>query len=458
MTDVIYRELCEFLDREKERFFRLSDQVWSTPELAYHEFSSAEAVRSLLHEMGFAVETDLAGIPTAFRGVWGRGKPVIGFLGEFDALPGLSQEAGCGEHRPLVQGGPGHGCGHNTISAACCAAAYAMKKLMEKQHLPGTLIVYGCPAEESGCGKSFMTRAGIFDELDVALAPHPGTDNAISGMSFLANIQATFAFRGTPAHAAISPEKGRSALDAASLMIVGSQFLREHVTTQARFHHAYIDAGGPLPNVVQPDAKLMFYIRAPKAEQCRDIFARLSDVARGAALMTGTQVEIGVESGMREFIPNAVLGQLAERCWREIGPVRFSSEALETARRMAPAVGKNPEDPDLLDLGVPVFRLSEQPMPASTDVGDVSIVVPAVMLMFTGEVRGTAGHSWQVVAQGGSPLMREGFLHAAKVMAAMGMELVRDPELTKEAKKELMERTGRRYESLIPENVRPNLG
>lgn len=445
----------EIIESKRKYFTDLADYIWENPELGYKEYKSAKALMDALEENGFELTKDLAGIPTAFKGTFGSGKPVIGFLGEFDALADLSQKSCVAEKQPVTPGAPGHGCGHNAIGTGCLAAAAAMKELMKESGLSGTIVVYGCPAEEQGCGKSFMAREGVFNELDIAIAPHPSDKNAILGVSMLANIQAEFSFHGQAAHAAANPDQGRSALDAADLMIMGVQFLREHIIQEARIHHAYLDAGGTSPNVVQANAKLLFYIRAPKAEQVREIYARVQEVARGAAIMTGTTMDFCVKSAMVDLNNNDVLGRLAEEAWKEVGETKFSEKAYEVAKMIAPAVG-NPDAVDVLDQSVPCYNRIPTAMPGSSDVGDVSYVVPTAMLMYAAESKGTPGHSWQLVAQSGTELMHDGMLHNAEVMALMGMKLLENPELVKKAWDEF-NASGVKYECLIPDEVKPEI-
>lgn len=443
----------EIIESKKGFFTDLADYIWDNPELGYREFKSAKALKEAMKACGFDVVENLAGIETAFKGVYGSGKPVIGFLGEFDALAELSQKSCVAVKEPVSAGQPGHGCGHNAIATGCLAAAYAMKEIMIEKNLPGTIVVYGCPAEEQGCGKAFMAREGVFNELDVAFGPHPGDNNNIMGISSLANIQAEFSFTGQAAHAAMNPDKGRSALDAADLMIVGVQFLREHIIQEARIHHAYTDAGGTSPNVVQAKAKLLYYIRAPKAYQVKEIFARVQDVAKGAELMTGTTVECKIKSAMVDLFNNDVMGKVTAEAWQEIGANEFSEEAYRVARLLAPTVG-NPEAKDVLDTSIPKYQRLPIAMPGSTDVGDVSYVVPTVMIMYAAESKGTPGHSWQLVAQSRTALMHEGMLHNAKVMALAGLKLIENPELVKQAKEEF-EAANVQYECLIPDEVKP---
>lgn len=448
--------ICQLVEEKRSLYCEISKQIWAMPELNYKEFSSSALLVSTLHDHGFSVETGICGMPTAFKATFGSGKPAIGFLAEFDALAGLSQESGRAEKCPIVQGGPGHGCGHNTIGTSCAAAAITMAELIRERGLPGTVVVYGCPAEEQGSGKAFMARANAFEGLDVALAPHPMAINSVMGFSSLANVQVEFRFTGKASHASSQPHMGRSALDAADLMIVGVQFLREHITPDARLHHAYLDVGGTSPNVVQASASLLFYIRAPKAEQVREIYDRVKEVARGAAIMTGTSVEVELKSGMCDFIPNDTLGVVAAECWQELGPCPYSPEAMEIAARMAPTVDLAPNGP-LVDTSVPVYRPVSKPMSGSTDIGDVSYTVPTTCILFAGIVRNTPSHSWQYVAQSSTPLMHDAMIHAVKVMAYTGMKIICDLSIADTAKTELMDKTGCIYTSLIPDEIQPNL-
>ena len=280
------------VDTVAEKICRMSDGIWEVPELGFQEFQSAKLQCDLLGELGFSVETGLGNIPTAFSGRWGSGKPVIGILGEFDALAGLSQKAGSPVQEPVVPGGNGHGCGHNLLGGGSIAAAYAVKEYLRATGKSGTVIYYGCPAEEGGSAKAFMARDGVFDELDAAFGWHPGTCNQVGCDSSTANYVVRYRFKGRSAHAAGAPHMGRSALDAVELMNVGIQFLREHVPTSVRIHYAITDTGGVSPNVVQADAEVLYMIRAPKISTVREVCERVDKVARGAAMMTETQVRL----------------------------------------------------------------------------------------------------------------------------------------------------------------------
>lgn len=448
------KRISELVEAKKQEFIRISDAIWAKPEMAYQEFFAVEELIKCLEENGFQIERNLTGIETAFKATYGSGKPVIGLLAEYDALAGLSQEGCCAEKKPIEEGGNGHGCGHNLLGAATLTAAVALKEYMEENKVPGTVIFFGCPAEEGGCGKSFMTRDGAFDGIDVALSYHPGDANGIAGISALANIQAEFSFEGTSAHAAAAPHMGRSALDAAELMNVGVQFLREHVIQEARIHYAFLDVGGTSPNVVQNSAKLLYYIRAPKASQCKEMYEWIQDIAKGAALMTHTKTENRIRYAMMDLVANDVLGKAAEEAFRKVGPCEYSQEAEDFARTMAKSVSlKEGEDPIFRKL--PTYTRMDIAMPGSTDVGDVSYVVPTVMFNTATAVKGTPGHSWQMVAQGNSALAHDGMIYAGKVMAQTALEVFQDPGIVEKAKAEQKEHVGDQKPCLIPPEAKP---
>ncbi len=449
------QRIIDILDGKAEYFGAIADYIWDNPELAFAEHKSAKALIDALEEHGFKIEKGLAGIPTAFKGVFGSGHPVIGFLGEYDALSNLSQRDGVTKEEPIVAGAAGHGCGHNAIGVSCVAAAVAMKTIMEENKLPGTVIVYGCPGEEGGAGKAFMAREGVFAEMDAAMAPHPAENNYIMGISALANVHVEYRFKGKASHAGAVPHLGRSALDACSLMIVGTQFLREHIIPEARIHHAYLNAGGTAPNVVQANASLLFYIRAPKADTVKEIYERVNDIAKGAALMTGTSVETELHSGVNNLIVNEVMGNTLQEAWAEIGAQNFSEEALAVAKRFAPVI-PNCDLDEPLDESIPAFKKQDSSMSGSTDVGDASYIAPTVMFMHAALCKCTPGHTWQLVAQSRSPIMHEGMMHAAKVMALAGIKLIKNPKLIKAAWKEHKE-SGVTYESLIPDDIKPQI-
>lgn len=462
------RTLPQVIDDLSDDFKALSDRVWAVPETCYAERKSAAEHVEELQRQGFRVTEGVAGIPTAMVGEAGDSGPIIAFLGEFDALPGLSQEAGENVHTPLERNGAGHGCGHNLLGSAAMMAATAVKTWLDENGIEGCVRYYGCPAEEGGGAKAFMVRDGLFDDVSAAFTWHPENICEVLSPNSLANLRCDFHFTGKSSHAAIAPHLGRSALDAAELMSVGANYLREHVPTESRLHYAYIDTGGIAPNVVQSTATVRYSIRAPEVRSMKALYERLSDVARGAAQMTGTQVEIKPISGVSNLMGNAVLEDIL---WEELldqGPVPFDDEDRAFAKKMQSAV--RPEDIEfvykrfgmevdydrpLADFIVP--RENERmKMPGSTDVADVSWVVPLVQMHGATCAIGTPFHSWQLVAQGKSEMAKKGMIHAATVMARGALRLFKDPALIDAAQAELKARTAKTpYISPLPEGTQP---
>ncbi|MBU1080966.1 MAG: amidohydrolase, partial [Spirochaetes bacterium] len=380
---------------------RLSDEIWAYAETGFEERRSAAALAAALQAEGFSIERGVAGMETAFVASYGSGSPVVALLGEYDALPSMSQEAARPERRESSPGANGHGCGHNLLGVGSLAAAIAAKDFLEATRTAGTIRYYGCPGEEFGCGKTFMTRAGLFGDVDLALTWHPSDVNAVWQARSLANLSVYFRFEGKASHAAAAPHLGRSALDAVELMNVGANYLREHVVPEARFHYAVTNPGGRAPNVVQAAAESFYYCRAPRLDQAREVYERLCDVARGAALMTGTRMEIAFSQGLSDYVPNLVAGELLQRCMEEAGAPAFDAADRELAGKfratltraeIATAMGQlratqGPsvveaigEDPLDAVIG-PLFR-GDACLPGSTDVGDVSQVVPTGQLVY----------------------------------------------------------------------------
>lgn len=471
-------EVSRFVDQKKQDFISVSIEVWKHPELGFKEFHSVSILTKALEKEGFTIETGLADIPTAFRAVWGEGKPVIGFLGEFDALSSMSQKAGIAERIPVEEGAAGHGCGHNLLGAGSLAAAVACKDFLEANKKSGTIVYLGCPAEEDGFGKTFMARAGVFDDLDAALTWHPNTCNAVWSPSSLSEIDALFKFKGKTAHAAACPHLGRSALDAAELMNVGVNYLREHIIDQARVHYAFLDTGGTAPNVVQDQATLYYYVRAPKKDQVDELFPRVVKIAQGAALMTETEVSVEIECGVSNFIPNKTLSKVMGECNVELGGIQFSYEAQKLGDEIYETLTKhdkasvaenlatfidtekeNIEELSEVKLLGKAFSYKENSycMPGSTDVGDVSYVVPTAQFIAATAVQGTPGHSWQQTSQANSPIGYEGLIYAGKVLACTAVKLIEDPELLQQAKEEHNKSVPDKYICPIPPEVKPSL-
>lgn len=464
------------IEKNSDALCSLSDAIWDHPEVGYHEEFAANAYCDFLEHQGFTVTRNLAQIKTAFCGSYGFGSPVIGILGEFDALPGLSQKAETAKKEAVVPDGPGHGCGHNLLGVGSLAAALAVKSYLEQGH-EGTVIFYGCPAEEGGAGKAFMARDGVFDGLDLAFSWHPGDFNSVSTDSNLANYQVCYSFSGISSHAGISPDLGRSALDAAELMNVGVQFLREHVKPDIRIHYAFTDVGGESPGVVQSHAKVLYLMRAPGLPQVRSVYERVNKIARGAAMMTETEVDIQFVKACSNVLPNRTLCEVLQKNMEELGPLVFSDEDMALAKRIQDTIQAKDDyftelaaqiaDPKLraevlADADSPLHGLVmplcpvEEVSPASSDVGDVSWVCPVAQITTATMPGGTPMHSWQEVSVGKSGMAHKGMLYAGKVLAGAAIDVFENPEIVRKAKDELNVRTkGEKYIPPIPQGVKP---
>jgi aminobenzoyl-glutamate utilization protein B len=461
-------KVWQLVDARKEAYEALSDRVWETPEIAYTEYASAAEHRAMLEREGFRITENVAGIPTAVMGEAGDGGPVIAILGEYDALPGLSQVANIAEPKELIAGGNGHGCGHNMLGSASLLAAAAVKDYLAATGLKGRVRYYGCPAEEGGAAKGFMVRAGHFDDVDIAISWHPSAFNRVDDALSLANTRIDFTFRGRAAHAATAPHLGRSALDAVELMNVGVNYMREHMPSDARIHYALLDAGGAAPNVVQATAKVRHLVRARDLPGMRALIERVKKVAEGAALMTETTVEAKVVSAVSNLLGNAPLEEVMQRQLERLGPPPFDAadrtyaaqiQATLTEEDIASAYARAgmpvQRDKPLCDFIVPLARKGA-PMIGSTDVGDVSWVVPTVQARVATHAIGTPGHSWQITAQGKSGQAKKGMVHAAKVMAAVAAEALGDAALIARAKADHRTRTEAvPYECPLPADVVP---
>ena len=457
------------VDAIKPRFIALSDKVWAMPEVCYTEARSAAEHLAELRHQGFRITENVAGIPTAAMGEWGEGGPVIAFLGEYDALPGLSQEAGVAEPRPLEVGGHGHGCGHNLLGSAALLAATAAKDWLAAHKVPGRVRYYGCPAEEGGAAKTFMVRSGAFDDADIAITWHPSSFWEVVVTPSLANTRADFIFTGRASHAAASPHLGRSALDAVELMNVGVNYMREHMPSDARVHYALLDTGGIAPNVVQAHARVRYSIRARDLSGMNELVERVHKIAQGAALMTETKMEMRIISAVSNVLPNTPLEQTLHRIMEDLGPPRFDQADQEFAAKIRStltekdiasvyhAIGMDPTDRPLADFIVPLDA-RRNPLIGSTDVGDVSWIVPTVQVHAPTVAIGTPFHTWQVVAQGKSPAAHKAMVQAAKAMAGLGVKALNEPDLIAAAKADLKKRTARTpYVSPLPDNVTPPL-
>lgn len=455
------RELYPYLeaiDEKAEILDALSDYLWDHAETAFTEFQSASYMIDVLRQEGFEIEEKLTGIPTAFSGRFGHGKPVVGVLGEFDALSGLSQEPCALEKKAIPGKTCGQGCGHNLFGMASVGAAIAIKRYLEETGSDGTVIFFGTPAEEGGSGKSFMARDGAFDELDYAVAWHPGSSTQVKNNLSLANYQIVYRFDGISSHAGGKPEAGRSALDALELMNVGVQFLREHMTDHCRVHYAITDTGGYSPNVVQGHAEAIYLIRAPKNQEVKELYERVNKIAAGAALMTETTESHEFIKACSNTVINKVLANVMQKRMEEIDPPVPTEEDLAYAKALTEqglqgASGADPERPIHYEVK-PLQPIEQQH--GSTDVGDVSWVCPTVQLNAANWVAGTVAHSWQATTQGKTAWAKKMARYAAKIMAATAVEVLKYPEILADAKKEHLENVGPNgYEPPIPADVRP---
>ncbi len=457
------------VDAHKDDFTAFADRIWDMPELGFQEHRSAAEHTAMLEANGFRVTTGVAGLPTAMIGEAGDEGPVIAILGEFDALPGLSNEAGVAEHRPTGDAA-GHACGHNLLGAASMLAAVAVKDWLAAQGIKGRVRYYGCPAEENGAGKLFMVRDGAFNDVDIALSWHPAPFAAVNPANSLANVQIDFIFTGRASHAAAAPHLGRSALDAVELMNVGVNYMREHMPSNARIHYATLDAGGVAPNVVQARAKVRYVIRATELPGLRPLVERVKKIAEGAALMTETQVTAKTISGMSNLLANAPLEQALQDNLDHLGPPQWDDADRTYAEQIRATLRPDDLDGAFLRFGLKPDRtvpLADRIIPlgsrgtagvGSTDVGDVSWVVPTAQIRGATYAIGTPGHSWQLTAQGKSGIAHKGMIHAAKVLAATAADLLRDPTLLARAKADHTARTATHpYECPIDPDTAPAL-
>lgn len=446
MVDV---PVSAYVDDKREAYSRLSDHIWENPEPNFCEHRSSAAHADMIAREGFRPIINIAGIRTAVGGEAGEGGPVIAVLGEYDALPGLSQVADVAERQEIVPGGFGHGCGHNLLGSASLLAAAALKCWLAANRLPGRVRYLGCPAEEGGSAKGFMVRAGVFDDVDVALCWHPGPLTGVTSALSLACIESEFTYLGRASHASVSPHLGRSALDAVELMNVGVNYLREHMPPGARVHYAITDAGGMAPNVVQARASVRHLVRATSLAEMWQLYERVVNIARGAAMMTGTELTVQQKSGEANLIGNIVLERLMDDTLRRLGAPRFDARDQAYATKIQATLDPLDISNACANFGVinkPGQALSDEIYPlgggsknavGSTDVGTVSWVVPTVQCRVATCAVGTPAHSWQMVAQGQSPAAHKGMVLAAEAMAEVSAELFTNPTLLHAARTEL---------------------
>ena len=446
-------------------------------EYSFEVYNSAAYLEELLEKEGFTVERGIGGMKTAFVGTCGSGKPVIGILAEYDALPNMSQKAGETKPCPIEGKKYGHACGHSALAAGTVGAAIIAKEYLKETGKTGTVKIFGCPAEETGFGKSFMVKRGCFEGLDMCFTWHPMDRTTLWGRT-LAYYKVRFDFKGITAHAGGAPELGRSALDACELMNVGVNYLREHIISTARVHYAYLDAGGEAPNIVQDHASLLYFIRAPKMSDCDAILARIKKIAQGAALMTETDVNIKVFGGLHDNFPNPTASRILSDAFVAEGGPDFTEEEFAIARKFldilspqaretaikegAKAEGISEEEfakRPLITRVEPVNdRVMERQYTASTDVGDVSYIVPTTQYSGTTSIPETGLHTWQFAAQVGTSIGDKGSIAVARAIARACAEVWENPEAVNTAKEELLEATGGVYVFPIPDGIEPGDG
>lgn len=447
------QDLIRRIDQTGDRFDNLAMEIWDLAELGYLETESSSRLQAVLADEGFDIQTGVAEIPTAFVASYGEGKPVIGILAEFDALPGISQAA-TPVRQVLENKQAGHACGHHLFGAGSTAAAVALRHWMEINRIPGTIRLYGTPAEEGGSGKVYMVRAGLFDDVDTVIHWHPSDRNSANAESSLANKSARFKFTGVSAHAAAAPERGRSALDGVEAMNYMVNLMREHVPEQTRIHYV-ITRGGEAPNVVPDYAEVYYYVRHPDAGYLAGIWERVTNAARAGALGTGTEVDIEVMHGNHSVLPNEVLSRRMHANLQKVGGVRYNDEEREFAERISETLGVA----NYIGMETLIMPFEMREGRGSTDVGDVSWTVPTVGLRTSTWVPGTAAHSWQAVAAGGTSIGTKGMRVAAKAMALTGRDLFLEPELLVAGRQEFDKRRGEdfQYEALLGDR-KPPLG
>lgn len=461
------QDILAEIERRQTSAAALADEIWGYAELGYEEHKTVAAQITWLEAEGFRVTRDVAGIATAFTAEAGEGGPLIGMLGEFDALANMSQVPGSLTEEQAEAGQPGHGCGHHLLGAGSMLAAASVYQVLKRHGLAGRVRYYGCPAEEGGSGKVFMARAGAFDDLDICLSWHANSLFTMHASETLAIKTAEFHFHGRASHAAVSPHLGRSALDAVELMNVGVNYMREHMLPEARVHYAMLDGGGRAANVVQARAVVGYTIRAPEMSDAEELYARICRIAEGAAMMSETRVEVRVSSGLSNVLTNSALELAMYRNITDlVGPVQYSNEELETASRYQDTIreadvlhackvfGKGEDIRTPLHQGITPFDGTPTRVPVSTDAGDVSWIVPLGRCFGPCYAVGTPFHSWQMVAQGKLSYAHKGMFAAAKAIATTAIDAVQDPALIAAARAELeSKRKGKPWVCPLPADM-----
>lgn len=455
---------------------KLQDELWEYAELGFKEHKSAKAMCDFLENKGFKVNRSICNMETAFDAVYGDKGPVIAILAEYDALDGLSQEADVAEYKPLTDSTTGQGCGHHLLGVGAISAFLDLKKMIDEENLDATIKLVGCPAEEAGSGKAYLARDGYFDDVDIALTWHPSNISSVTSGSHQACIQCYFRFHGVSSHAAGSPELGRSALDSVELMNVGVNYLREHMSSDERVHYAITNTGGSAPNVVQAEAEVRYFVRSTTGPKVKKLYDRVCNIARGSALMNETEVDIIFDEGLVNVIPNFTLEDVLRDSFLKLDVPKYTEEEREYAKKFKETydikivlnnIDDTVKDKERLKNNILESELNDYFVDkehtnvchmGSTDVGDVSWVVPTAQVNVNCYSYGAGGHSWQWVAQGKSSIATKGAIHAGKILADSALTLIKNPELIEKAKKELQERLGDdKYECLIPKDVLPHV-
>ncbi|MCO6355518.1 amidohydrolase [Pseudoalteromonas shioyasakiensis] len=429
-----------YFDDLKKPAINIADNLWNWAEVGFQEHKSSELMQQTLKDAGFDIQSGVAGMPTAFVASYGDSGPVIGILAEMDALPGLSQDAQPA-HSPIAGKQAGHACGHHLFAGGSVTAAMAIKRWLEETGTQGQVRVYGTPAEEGGAGKVYMVRDGLFDDVDIALHWHAGSQNNADATSSLANKGAKFRFKGIAAHAAVMPERGRSALDGVEAMNYMVNMMREHVPSDTRIHYVITNGGGA-PNVVPEFAEVYYYLRTPRAADLAELWQRLENTAKAAALGTGTKAEWEVVSGVWDILPNMTLAHVMHESMSEFGGIEYSKKEQAFAEQIRPTLGKQAES--IIGREKQIMPLSDEVHAGtySSDVGDVSWNVPTAGLIASTWVPGTAFHSWQAVASGGTSIGHKGMILAAETLALSAVKLYQNPSLIEKAKAEFKQRKG----------------
>ncbi len=453
----MYEKYLDVIDKNADVICSVSDFLWDNPELGFGEYKAAEYITRLLEENGFSVERNVSDIPTAFKATFGEGTPRLGILAEYDALSGYSQEGCIPEKKPIDGVDASHGCGHNLFAGGSFAAALAVKAYIEETG-KGSITLFGCPAEESGAGKVFMARDGVFSDTDAIVSWHPESMYMVRTRPALANVKVNYTFDGLAAHAGAAPHRGRSALDAVELMNIGANFLREHMELTSRVHYAILDAGGKSPNMVQSHAVVQYMIRAVDSKAVNELHQRIERIAQGAALMTDTSVSSEVVSAYSSLITIPALQKTANEAMHDIPlPVpteeeeEYGRKIFETCNPEALQRGEYPFATEVLDPAPPVNH------GGSTDTADVSWNCPTVQMHIANWVKGTPAHSWQSSSQSGASYAKKAMLYAGKAVAATHMRLIDNPEIIEQAKKEHREKTGGVYVCGLPKELKPNI-